>query len=74
MLRKVTVVLAVVAMILLVVAVPALAAGPGYSDVGQAFGEHVAQMAQAGHLGPEHHPGHHQGIAGWHHHDGECQP
>jgi hypothetical protein len=72
MLRKVTILL-VVAVLFALSAAPVLADGSGYAGVGQAFGAHVSQMAQAGHLGPEHHPGHHQGITGWHH-DAVCQP
>lgn len=37
---------------------------PG-STCGQFFGQHVAEHAQAGHLGKEHNPGMHQGLAGF---------
>lgn len=55
-----------VGMVLLSAVLPAFAQGndpaPG-STCGQYFGEHVAEHAQAGHLGQEHNPGMHQGLA-----------
>ncbi len=51
--------------ILVVLAVPALAATPANNGVGQAYGQHHAAMAQAGELGKDMNPGHHRGVSGW---------
>ncbi|MEW6578734.1 MAG: hypothetical protein AB1435_06015 [Chloroflexota bacterium] len=53
-------------LVMLGAALPAFAQGNGPAPgrtCGQFFGQHVAEHAQAGHLGQEHNPGMHQGLA-----------
>ncbi len=55
-----------VGLVVLSVALPAFAQGNGPapgSTCGRYFGQHHAEHAQAGHLGKQHHPGMHQGLA-----------
>jgi|DewCreStandDraft_5_1066085.scaffolds.fasta_scaffold35575_2 hypothetical protein len=57
-----------VGLVALSAVLPALAEGNGPApgrDCGRFFGQHVAEHAQAGHLGREHNPGMHQGLAGF---------
>jgi len=64
--KRVLILAVLVGMILLSSAMPVLAQGNGPvpgSACGQYFGQYVAEHAQAGHLGAEHNPGMHQGLA-----------
>lgn len=62
-----------IALILLGAALPAFARGSGPAPggtCGKFLGQHIAKHAQAGHLGQEHNPGMHQGLANFLDHGG----
>ncbi|GAB4420430.1 MAG: hypothetical protein Kow00106_16990 [Anaerolineae bacterium] len=64
--KRITLVIVLVGVLTLSAALPAFAEGNGPASgrtCGQFFGQHVAEHAQAGHLGQEHNPGMHQGLA-----------
>ncbi len=64
--KRVLVLSLLVGLVLLGTAFPALAQGTGPapgSTCGLYFGQHHAEHAQAGHLGQDHYPGMHQGLA-----------
>lgn len=53
----------VVIVLSLMAFIPALAQHEDHCDSGQNFGQHHAEMAQAGELGKEMNPGMHQGFS-----------
>lgn len=63
--------LLLLALLVLLAAAPVQASGPEPEPCGECagietgaqFGEHVSTMAQEGHLGQEHNPGHHHGFS-----------
>jgi len=76
--KRFTLVFVLVVALTLSAALPAFAGGNGPAPgrtCGQFFGQHVAEHAQAGHLGQEHNPGMHQGLANFldhGHHEHSC--
>lgn len=74
--KRTVIVSFLVIVVLLSMSLPAFAQGNGPapgSTCGRYFGQHVATHARAGHLGQQHNPGMHQGLAnfldhGGHHH------
>ncbi len=66
-------VLMLVVVVALAAALPAGAADPAPgSTCGLIFAGHVEEHALEGHLGAEHNPGMHEGLAGFAEHHGEC--
>jgi len=62
-----------VVLVALAGALPVLAADPAPgSTCGLVFAGHVEEHALEIHLGAEHNPGHHEGLAGFAEHHGEC--
>lgn len=64
--KRLLLVALLVSAIALSAVLPALAEGNGPAPgrtCGRFFGQHITEHAQAGHLGQEHNPGMHQGLA-----------
>jgi len=59
------IVVSVLAAATLLIMPSAALATNGSDGAGQAFGQHHADMAQAGMLGSDMNPGMHQGFSGW---------
>jgi hypothetical protein len=58
-------------LLMFVFAGTALAGPPANGGLGRSFGQHHAECARMGMLGPDMNPGMHQGFAGWH--GGVCE-
>lgn len=62
--KRIALVVVLTAVLVLVLAAPAVAV-PANNGLGRMYGEHISSEARAGMLGPDLHPGMHQGFRGW---------